>query len=304
MAKAAPIENIDPNDPQAWFAEVLRVRFDEVLEFTDAALDPDDSVEGIHDMRVALRRLRSILRDLPDAAEKKLYKQFNGSLQKLSDALGRVRDIDVMIEAIEKLREESDPALHDGVDRIIEHHKQKRRDRHSDLERSLTSNLIHDLRTQFAGVERSVERRGVPGEFDSVRDLGSDVIADNLKQFRRRSKALYRPLETERLHKLRIAGKRLRYAIELFAPYFDEALEPFADGMKQMQSHLGSLHDHDTWIEAVREHVGTGSASDAVVWLISEFTRRRTEDYLAALGLWTEWERDEFSQKLADTLSK
>src|SRR5688572_5678514 len=108
MAKAAPIsESIDPNDLQAWLAEVLRVRFNEVLKFCEAALAPANP-EGVHDMRVAIRRLRSVLRDFAGIPGKRPLANLTRSLKKLADALGRVRDLDVLIEDLETLRGEAE----------------------------------------------------------------------------------------------------------------------------------------------------------------------------------------------------
>ena len=62
----APIKT---NDPQEWLAGVLRERFQDVLAQRHASLDPTQT-EGIHDMRVAIRRLRSVIRDcVPDGFE-------------------------------------------------------------------------------------------------------------------------------------------------------------------------------------------------------------------------------------------
>ncbi len=59
MAKAKEIAGLDcAADALNWAAEVLRVRFDEVVGLRGAALDFSD-IEGVHAMRVATKRLRS-----------------------------------------------------------------------------------------------------------------------------------------------------------------------------------------------------------------------------------------------------
>ena len=63
MAKAREITGLDCEaNAIECAAKILRARFEEVLEFRSAALD-SEGIEGVHDMRVATRRLRSALRD-------------------------------------------------------------------------------------------------------------------------------------------------------------------------------------------------------------------------------------------------
>lgn len=97
-------------------------------------------------------------------AEKKLSKQFNRTLKDLANALGSVRGLDVMIEALEKLGEKAEPSVRDGIAMIVGDCKQKRNDRRRDLEEFLTAEFVLDLRLQFNAVRRSVARRRVLAE--------------------------------------------------------------------------------------------------------------------------------------------
>src|SRR5260221_12844688 len=97
MAKAKQITfSKPPDDPQARLAGVLRIRFDEVLKYREAALDPALTA-GVHDMRVAIRRIRSVIRDFREIADKFPLKDLRKTLKKLGDWLGAVRDADVLI---------------------------------------------------------------------------------------------------------------------------------------------------------------------------------------------------------------
>lgn len=82
-------------------------------------------------------------------------------------------------------------------------------------------------------------------------------------------------------------------------------MKHFADLMKQMQSHLGELHDCDVWIEKVRPHAAVNSRkpdperSSAAVWLLTQFAKRRTKTYVAALELWSRWNLNALELALA-----
>ncbi len=75
MSKAKEITGLDcSDDVLTWANKVLRVRFEEILEKRDAALHSED-IEGVHDMRVATRRLRSALHDFAPLMKKKPLKK-------------------------------------------------------------------------------------------------------------------------------------------------------------------------------------------------------------------------------------
>lgn len=311
MAKAAKIsENIDTKDPQAWFAEVLRVRFDEVLKFCDAELDACGT-KDIHDMRVAIRRLRSVLRDFAGIVGKRPLANLTRSLKKLADTLGRVRDLDVLIEELEDLCDEAECPVRDGIEQIVAVYRERRIAACWALGNLVTGEFVLGLRTRFsASIESAVRQRGL-FEFSDVRDAGRRTIIKCLGEFQAMSEVIYHPFSIKRLHKLRIAGKHLRYAIELFAPHFGESLKPFADGIKEMQTHLGDIHDCDIRIDEIRTHIPPkrrkpnpkNQKPPAAAWLLSQFVRRRTKAYRDALELWSKWETDRFSEKLAGAVS-
>ena len=55
--------------------------------------------------------------------------------------------------------------------------------------------------------------------------------------------------DAEAFHALRIAGKKLRYTIELFAPVLGEEAEELLTALKRLQGLLGELHDRDVLVD-------------------------------------------------------
>ena len=107
MAKAREITGLDCNaNALEWAAKTLRVRFEEVLELRGATLH-SEGIEGVHDMRVATRRLRSALRDFAHLMKKKSLKKISKDIKQIADTLGAARDQDVAIVALENC--EKDP---------------------------------------------------------------------------------------------------------------------------------------------------------------------------------------------------
>jgi CHAD domain-containing protein len=114
--------------------------------------------------------------------------------------------------------------------------------------------------------------------------------------------SVYEPFNIEKLHEMRIAAKRLRYAVELFTACWGDAVAPFAVEIAEMQSVLGEVHDCDVWLESLgvqmRERQANASDRQAAVWLLSEFIKNRTKNYRAALKLWSEWEANDFTKRM------
>jgi hypothetical protein len=54
---------------------------------------------------------------------------------------------------------------------------------------------------------------------------------------------------------MRIAGKHLRYTLEIFAPIYGHALDPHIRAMKNIQDLLGEIHDNDVWISWLPEFI-------------------------------------------------
>lgn len=105
MAKAQPIPDIgaDTRFGDA-AAAVVRVRAFEVFGFADSALDLSD-IEGVHDMRVATRRLRAALEVFATCFPREDHAGLLKEVKGLADALGERRDPDVAIEALESFEE-------------------------------------------------------------------------------------------------------------------------------------------------------------------------------------------------------
>src|SRR5881392_1501437 len=103
MAKPGKIEDLDCElSATDGIRLILTSRYSEMVGFKDAALsfkNPD----GVHDMRVASRRLRSVLKDFRPFLRKDPLRGIEEGVTRIADTLGMVRDQDVLINTLEKL---------------------------------------------------------------------------------------------------------------------------------------------------------------------------------------------------------
>lgn len=307
-AKQAPAVSLSA-DLYEWAAEVLRLRFDEVVSFGGAVIVPWN-VNGVHDMRVAIRRQRSALRDFVQVINEKPLKRVKDDLKKIADSLGTVRDQDVSIIALEELAAETDNAsIKDGIGELIKELRTGRERAHSRLRKTLASISIDELRDRFSTrIEDSLRQQELfsPG---SLSEAGRTVIEARLWEFCEIGTAIYEPFDGVQLHDLRIAAKHLRYSIELFAVCWGDEIAGFAAELAKLQSNLGEVHDCDLWIETLTKRLKhkntakTPNASEAAAWLLSKFVGKRSKEYRSALELWSKWQANKFVETLRIVLS-
>ena len=309
MAKAKRIR-IKCNAPATTGIKlVLVTRFEELLSWREAALDWTDP-EGVHSMRVASRRLRSALRDFLPYVRKRRLGPVLKELKQLAATLGEVRDHDVAILGLEEIQKhaprESSAALND----LIEARKVVREEARKQLEAIITAEDLQSLQTDFvARVDEATtpserKRKQTDEPTLTFADMSRAIIRARLKEFEKLSNALFKPLDGDALHEMRIAVKRLRYAIELFQPCWPRAIAMHAKRAARIQTALGDIHDCDVWIASVGKQIVRARKQNeherikGLVSLLSYFTKLRTKHLRRALARWSEWEAHDSSGKL------
>ena len=333
MAKAKEITGLECGASVSQGALlVLRTRLDEMCALRVAALDWSD-VEGVHDMRVASRRLRSVMRDFTPYLRKSRLRRAGKSLKRVARALGAVRDQDVAIMALEELQREAPEEVAAGIERLVAERDAQREQVRAVLAEEISEGKIARLQGEFiyelehaTKLQRQRRKKSADGDGQatagvSFRQAGRNIIAASFEELRKLSPSLYQPSRTGPLHDMRIAAKRLRYIVELYAQCWGAQLSSFAEEIAEMQSHLGELHDCDEWIALISARLcalpSEDSATDAEtdmesiraerrssVWLLGHFVKTRTKHYRAALALWDEWEQKSFAANLMASLDE
>ena len=307
---------------------LLHTRLEEMCGLRTGALDWSD-IEGVHDMRVASRRLRSALRDFKPYFKRRKQRRAGDAIKRIADSLGTVRDKDVAIAALEKLAANAPPDVAVGIEMFAAERRGHREADRRALVDALASEQLVSIRAEFdATLEvalvstqagRSKVADGQPEL--SFRSLGQNIVKSRMEELQDYRTSLYHPLTTKPLHRMRIAAKRLRYAIELFAQCWNTRLDAFAKEVAELQTSLGELHDSDVWIaefggllekqnesDAGTEPTETGDVNvqryHACVWLLGHFTKRRTNHYRDALARWHDWETNDFFARLETCMQR
>jgi CHAD domain-containing protein len=314
MAKAADIEGLDcAGAAHDGIALTLRTRLAEMCALSAAALDWSDA-EGVHDMRVASRRLRSAVRDFAPYLRGRLPRT---RLRQLAATLGEVRDDDVALLALEEIARAAEPETAAGLDHLLAELRARREHARDLLSLALEASALAALQKKFL---RRLERVNHKARADAqtFRAVGREIVLARLEELLADGQALYRPHAKRRLHQLRIEAKRLRYALELFAQCWGEQLTAAAGEVAELQKSLGELHDCDVWIAELGERLERQAQADdrtevsedarrvrrANVWLLERFVKDRGRHYRAALARWEDWAATDFTTRLRAAFSQ
>lgn len=228
-------------------AAIFASCFEQWLGNHAAAIDGQDP-EGVHQMRVGLRRLRSALSIFRDLIPKEQLGWLQPDAKQTINGLGDARDWDVFQQDLLPPVIAAHP--HDRALRALRTRAKARRRR---AHRATRKSLEGADYTRFVlRLGQWLEEQAWTKEQDARQtELGAIPIVDFATTLlgKRRDKVLARgegfaDLPVDERHELRIALKKLRYAVEFFSPLFDKrVVRPFLKSMKALQDDLGHLND-------------------------------------------------------------
>ena len=219
----------------------LRAWMERVLVECDRAADGFDA-DPVHDLRVALRRCRSLADGLMALDPDSSWKDMKKAGKKLFQALGGLRDMQVMQDWIEKLGDASQPSDPVG-DKLLEHvHR-----REAECKQEAFKALQQFDRKQWRQWGRSLPRRAARVRPGSI--VYMHLALEKWTAAYELHKHALRTRSQVSWHELRIGIKRFRYTVENFLPR-QHAL--WGDDLKELQDLLGEVHDFDVlWATAV-----------------------------------------------------
>jgi CHAD domain-containing protein len=134
--------------------------------------------------------------------------------------------------------------------------------------------------------------------------MAAAVIVDRLRELERLSESLYKTFDIEPLHDMRIAAKRLRYALELFQQCWGRSLQTYAKSAARLQTALGEVHDCDVWLDSISKQITEARKQKqdeqiaGFIWLLSHFVKVRTKHLRQAYDLWREWEANDVGDQV------
>lgn len=291
------LQPLQPEDtmPEAG-RKILLEDFITMLNYEDGARSGGD-IEDLHKMRVATRRMRSALRLLGDYYKPKVIKPFVKQLKTLADKLGKVRDLDVMIH---DLRQLPNHELMTDVFTELESQRKVAREQLASHLDSVKCQTFFEKFAKFAskpgkGAQTEDEDDGViPYQ---IRHILPVLIHDHLAIVKAYDTVLAEA-DIHTLHALRIAFKRLRYAISYFKSLLGSSIDGFADELKTMQEYLGRLND----VHVAQMRLSRLPQQDILQQYIHDLAEEEVQ-LIAGFGeVWTKFNSRTVQRKLSDAL--
>jgi len=248
--KAAPVALTPDSTCEACFRGIARACLRQLVANRGAMLAGD--AEGLHQMRVALRRLRAAISLFADMLSDRQTEAMKTQFQWISGELGPAREFDVFIKRVVTPVAEDKP--HGPGVAVLT--KDLQRDRAEAFDRAFASVESARFRTLMldtaAWIETGDWSHNADHRASTLRDgaiaaLATDEINRRWKSILKRGARVDR-LDAQRRHKLRIQAKKLRYASEFFAGVFPgrkskKRRMDFLQGLERLQDALGDLND-------------------------------------------------------------
>lgn len=263
------------------FARLAGSALDHLLANQPAALR-GERTEGVHQMRVAVRRLRSLLVLFAPLVEHNSRRRFAEELRRLGNCLGAARDWDVLLEeTLPKARMQGlDRSWLDSLRNVAE---ENRHTAHQAAKKAIGEPAFARFVLSFRAWSGCREAALVPHASTlSMRDVAGDLL-DRLE--RKVARRLDRS-DADRpahLHALRKSVKKLRYGIEFLDALFGPEARRYVNRCNALQKKLGALNDLET-------------ASRRVVDL-ADNSRLDLAPAMAALVNWSEARRPKLVKK-------
>ena len=232
---------------------LVRQRLGAVTRLLPAARQGD--VESLHQARVATRRLREAL---PLVSSGNRQRKLERTVRALTRALGPVRELDVALLMLGEFEAAGD-LPRTAITRLRQDVTAERRRLHVEMTRRLERCDLDKLR------KRAVTSARKAGSSTSVRDpkqaaaarVRAALRAETLMAAIDNAAGIYLP---DRLHEVRIAVKKLRYALEVVATFTRSRAEARLRVLKKVQDLLGRMHDLEILIARTRGVQGAPSA--------------------------------------------
>lgn len=231
----------------------------QVAEQLDAFL-VDESV-GFHDLRVALRRLRTWFRAFQPELEDTVGKKARRGLRKLAHATNAPRDAEAMLAWIAS---QTNFATRDraGVRYFTERLERERDEAHADAEARLRRKLpklialvAKQLRTYW--IRYDIDEPAPP---PAMARVTRDTLVAQAERLERAVDRIESADDAGRIHRVRIAAKRLRYVLDTID---EPAATSLAKQLAELQDGLGISHDMHTAVNRIVRELGEIGARDA-----------------------------------------
>jgi CHAD domain-containing protein len=238
--------------------------------------------KAVHDLRVVLRRCRSMADSFRAVDPDKNWNKMRRQATALFDSMGTLRDCHVIMEWVEKLGQDNDPVIHDLIAYL--------REQESSLKHQAQAAIETFDQKKWDRWTQSLPRRTLRLPLDS--EVFQALALERFNAARRLQAQALKPGSEAAMHRLRIAIKKFRYVVENFLPSLHG---DWKDDLKHVQDLLGEIHDLDLLRQVVDKFLKNALSESRGNWerMIQNERETRIQQYRESMSgeksLWLKW---------------
>ncbi|WP_280266137.1 CHAD domain-containing protein [Nocardia wallacei] len=210
----------------------------------------EDLPDSVHQMRVATRRLRSVLRSYRKMFHRTRIDELRDELRWLAGLLGVARDAEVRAERFAALLEQQPAEERRACRSLVAEERARYTEAHREILQALDGARYARLRKRVQALRSDPPLRGKRARADAARQF-SGVLRDDFRRLRglvAEEPGTEDPDRIEHLHEIRKSAKRLRYSADAAVAVLDGPAVELSARAKKLQSVLG---DHRDAVEAM-----------------------------------------------------
>jgi len=282
---------------------VLRRLLTVIGDNVEGSISGEDD-EHLHQLRIAVRRSRTVQRQLAGVFPPSELPGFRSEFRWLQQTTGPARDLDVYVHDLGSLRDMLPESIRGDLDPlrpVLVHSRQAAR---ADMTRALLTVRAADLFEDWDRLLESLVELPVvdrPAACRPIGEMAGERIRKVYKRIVRMGGAIDASSPALEYHELRKKGKELRYLLELFGIrlFGEETVGPMIKSLKGFQDVLGRHQDREVQMAMLRstaDEVATLRGGAAACMAMGVLVDRLQVDERAA--------REEFSERFAQLASQ
>ncbi len=294
--------SLQPDMPANQAAKAIFKTLLAILRDNEAGIKDDLDSEFLHDYRVAVRRTRTALTQLPDVLPKGIIERMRKRFAQLGQITTPTRDLDVYLLKFADYRALLPAHTQADLAPLYAYLQQQRTVQLGRLQQYLKTathkKFIHDWQTFLNAPTRP--HHLLVNSARPIKDLANERICKAYRKILQQGMSIKPSSPATALHELRKQGKKLRYLLEFFQNlYAPKEINKLLKILKNLQENLGDIQDYEVQAVYLRQ-------------IATELDNQQTSTAtLLAMGMLVgqleqlqQQARDEFAQRFADFARK
>lgn len=219
------------------FSKLWTAQCEQIILCAKLVQRVEEEIEIVHQYRIAIRKARSLLVFMKPLLKVAFFNQVNDQLKEFANHFSKVREWDVLLEYYQSTYLEHVNEDKQLTEYLLDVQRKNRLDAYSH----------YDVQVIVATVQTYIQDFEVNGFKHKAKNVSClSFVKKRAKILRKaieQKEDRLKPNDFKRIHAYRIANKRLRYALELLNPDFDDAFDKRIKRLKAKTDQLGNRCD-------------------------------------------------------------